>query len=130
MIINGRRFVPHHHELLLWSKTHFMGINKDSWAKLPADIQQMFMTLNEEACRKGHEIYQGNSENKLKEFVSKGIVTVTKPSAADIALLEKTSHDLISVKWVQKMEEKGLAGQKVLDNWVNLYKKGPCPKPF
>ena len=108
-----------------------MGINKDSWAKLPADIQQMFMTLNEEACRKGHEIYQGNSENKLKEFVSKGIVTVTKPSAAGIiALLERTSHDLISVKWVQKMEEKGLAGQKVLDNWVNLYKKYDALNPF
>ena len=104
-------------------------MNKNSWNKLPADIQKMFIDLHDEACRKGHEIYQGNSDNKLKEFVSKGIVTVIKPSAAEVAFA-KTAHDVIWVKWVKKMEEKGLAGQKVLDNWLALYKKYDAQSPF
>lgn len=121
---------PYYYELLFGAKTMFVAMNKNSWNKLPADIQNMFIDLHDEACRKGHEIYQGNSDNKLKEFVSKGIVTVTKPSAAEVAFAEKTAHDLIWVKWVKKMEEKGLPGQKVLDNWLALYKKYDAQSPF
>ncbi len=121
---------PYYYELLLGSKPQLLAINKNSWQKLPPDVQKMFIDLNEEACRKGHEIYQGNAEAKLKEFTSKGIVTATKPSPADVALLQETSSSLIWVKWVKKMEERGLPGQKVLDSWRSFYAKYDELNPF
>lgn len=121
---------PHYYELLFGAKTQMVAMNKHTWNKLPPEIQKLFTDLHDEACRKGHEIYEGNAENKLKEFVAKGIVKVTQPSAADVALMEKTAHDVIWVKWVKKMEEKGLAGQKVLDNWRKLNQKYDAQSPF
>ena len=119
---------PYYFELLLGNNADiFTGINKDSWNKIPADLQKMFIDLREEAARQGHEIYQTNAENQLRTQVAKGAVTVSKPSAADLALLEKTAKDVVWVNWVK---ERGPAGQKVLDNWRALYKKWDAKNPF
>lgn len=122
---------PYYFELMFGNEPGvFLGVNKDSWNKLPADLQKMFVDLREEAARTGHEIYQGNAENQLKTQVAKGTVTVSKPSAADLALLEKTAKDVAWVKWVERMNAKGLPGQKVLDTWQQLYKKWDAKSPF
>ena len=122
---------PYYFELLLGNNGEiFTGINKDSWKMIPADLQKMFIDLREEAARKGHEIYQTNAENQLKTQVAKGAVTVSKPSAADVAQLEKAAKDVVWVKWIERMKEKGLAGQKVLDTWQQLYKKWDAQNPF
>ena len=122
---------PYYFELLLGNNAEiFVGINKDSWSKIPVDLQKMFIDLREEAARKGHEIYQTNAENQLKTQVAKGAVTVSKPSAADVAQLEKAAKEVVWVKWIERMKEKGLAGQKVLDSWQQLYKKWDAQNPF
>jgi TRAP-type C4-dicarboxylate transport system substrate-binding protein len=122
---------PYYFELLLGSTGDmFTGINKNSWERLPPDIQKMFIDLREEAIKAGHRMYQGNAEGKLKEWVSKGIVTVAKPSAADVALLEKTANSVVWEDWVERMEKRGLAGKKILAKWRELYKKYDAQNPF
>jgi TRAP-type C4-dicarboxylate transport system substrate-binding protein len=122
---------PYYFELMLGNVGDmFIGINKDSWKKIPADLQKMFLDLQVEAIEAGHKLYQGNAENNLKTWVEKKIVTVSKPSAADVALLEKTAKDLIWVNWVEKMKKRGLPGQEVLDKWIELNKKYAKMSPF
>jgi TRAP-type C4-dicarboxylate transport system substrate-binding protein len=122
---------PYYFELMLGNVGDmFIGVNKDSWKKIPADIQKMFLDLQEEAIKVGHEMYQGNAEKNLREWVAKKIVTATKPSAADVALLEKTAKNVVWVNWVQKMEKRGLPGQQVLDKWIELNKKYAKLSPF
>lgn len=122
---------PYYFELHFGNSADVMvAVNKDSWNKIPADLQKMFFDLREESCRKSHEIYQGNAESQLKTQVAKGTVTVSKPSAADIATLEKAAKETVWVKWVDRMKEKGLPGQKVLETWQQLYKKWDTQSPF
>jgi len=122
---------PYYFTLMLGNNGEiFTGINKDSWKKIPPDLQKMFIDLREEAARKGHEIYQTNAENQLKEQVAKGAVTVSNPSAADVAQLEKAAKEVVWIKWVDRMKDKGLPGQKVLDAWRDLYKKWDAKSPF
>jgi TRAP-type C4-dicarboxylate transport system substrate-binding protein len=122
---------PYYYELLLGNNAEiFTAVNKDSWKKIPADLQKMFIDLREEAARTGHGIYQTNAENQLKEQVAKGAVTLSKPSAADVATLEKAAKEVVWVKWVERMNERGLPGQKVLEAWQQIYKKWDAKNPF
>jgi TRAP-type C4-dicarboxylate transport system substrate-binding protein len=126
-----QEIAPYYFELMLGNVGDmFIGINKDSWKRIPADIQKMFLDLQVEAIKTGHKLYQGNAENNLKTWVAKKIVTVTKPSAADVALLEKTAKNVIWGNWVKKMEKRGLPGQEVLDKWRELNKKYAKMSPF
>ena len=108
----------------------FTAMNKKTWNKLPADIKKMFLDLQDESIKAGHKMYQTNAENNLKTWVSNKTVTATKPSKADVALLEKTAKQIVWDKWVDDMKKKGLAGQKVLDKWRELYKKYDAQNPF
>lgn len=121
---------PNYFSLTVGNKAHFVAINKNSWNKIPADIQKIFVGLRNEAFRKGHEIYQGYDEDEMKKLVDKGVVKVTKPSAEDRAQLEATAQNVSWITWVKKMEEKGLAGKKVCDKWRELYKKYDAQSPF
>jgi len=122
---------PYYFELLLGSTGDmFTAINKNSWEKLPPDIKKMFIDLREEAIKAGRQMYQGNAEANLKGWVSKGTVTLTKPSAEDVALLEKTANSVVWEDWVARMEKKGLAGKKVLAAWREIYKKYEAQNPF
>ena len=98
----------------------FVGMNKNSWKKLPAGVQKMFQDLHDEACRQAHQIYQGYGDQMLKKVVAEKRVTVQQPSAEDVTALKKIAKEEIWIKWVKKMEEKKLAGQKVLDRWLEL----------
>jgi TRAP-type transport system periplasmic protein len=122
---------PYYYELYFGNDAQiFVGINKDSWNKIPADIQKMFIDLREEAAREGHKIYQTNAENQLATQVAKGAVTVSKPSAADVTQLQKTAKDVVWVKWVERTKERGLPAQKILDTWQQVYKKWEAQNPF
>lgn len=122
---------PYYFELMLGSTGDmFTAMNKKTWNKLPADIKKMFLDLQDESIKAGHKMYQTNAENNLKTWVGNKSVTATKPSKADVALLEKTAKQIVWDKWVADMKKKGLAGQKVLDKWRELYKKYDAQNPF
>lgn len=122
---------PNYYELLFGNMAAVMvAINKDSWNKIPADLQKMFMDLREESCRQSHDIYQSNAENQLKKQVAAKTVSYVKPTAADEAGLTKVAKEVVWDKWVERMKERGLPGQKVLDAWQALYKKWDSQSPF
>jgi TRAP-type C4-dicarboxylate transport system substrate-binding protein len=122
---------PYYFELLLGATGDmFTAINKNSWERLPPDIQKMFIDLRVDAIKAGRKMYQGNAEGNLRGWVSKGIVTVTKPSAADVALLEKTANSVVWEGWAEKMEKRGLPGKKILATYRELYKKYDAQDPF
>lgn len=101
----------------------FVAINKSSWAKIPPDIQKRVTALHDIACGVAHQIYQGGGEVLLEKAVAAGKITVTEPSAADVARVKEVARDKIWKNWVEKMNAKGLPGQKVLDRWLELLGK-------
>jgi TRAP-type C4-dicarboxylate transport system substrate-binding protein len=108
----------------------FVGVNKNSWKKIPPDIQKQFATIHDIACGVSHEIYQGEGETIMTKMVAAGKVVVTQPSPEDIAKVRKVAKEKIWSDWVDKMNKRGLAGQKVLDRWVDLLTKWHGQTPF
>ncbi len=98
----------------------YVVINKSSWAKIPPDLQKRINVLHDMACAAAQEIYQGGGETLLEAAVAKKKITLTQPSPEDIAKLMKVSKEKIWDDWVDKMNKKGLPGQKVLDRWLSL----------
>lgn len=108
----------------------FVGINKNSWKKIPPDIQKHFTAVHEIACGVSHQIYQGEGETMLNKYVKEGKITVTQPSAEDFAKVRKVAREKIWSDWVKKMKKRGLPGQKVMDRWLELLAKWHGQSPF
>lgn len=108
----------------------FLGINKDSWKRIPPDLQKLFLSLQDAAYKKAHIIYQGNAEEKLRKHIEAGVVTSSRPTKADRELLLKTAQEVLWEKWANNLEKKGLPGRKVLNRWVELNKKYDAIYPF
>jgi TRAP-type C4-dicarboxylate transport system substrate-binding protein len=121
---------PYYYALPIGNYGMFVGMNKNSWKKLPADVQKLFLDTHDEACRQAHQIYQGYGDMMLKKMVAEKRMTVTEPSAEDVGNLKKIAKEVIWVKWVKKMEARGLAGQKVLDRWLELLQMHHAKNPF
>jgi len=112
------------------NKAFLVAVNRDSWKKIPADLQKMFTDLREEACRRGHTTYQIDGEKWVNKIIAEGKLKRTDPSAADVALIKKKAKEEIWDKWVHKMKDKGLPGQEVLDRYVALLEKYDAQSPF
>ncbi len=108
----------------------YVAINKSSWDKIPPDMQKRIGALHDIACGTAQEIYQGGGEALLAAVVAKGKITLTQPSPEDIAKLMKVSKEKIWDDWVDKMNKKGLPGQKVLDRWLELLARWHGTSPF
>jgi TRAP-type transport system periplasmic protein len=101
----------------------YVVINKSSWDKIPPDLQKRIDALHDIACGTAQEIYQGGGEALLEADVAKGKITVIQPTPEDIAKLMKVSKEKIWDDWVEKMNKRGLPGQKVLNRWLELLAK-------
>jgi len=121
---------PYYYSMMFGNGTVFLGINKDSWKKIPPDIQQMFDELAEPAARIGHEIYEFEGLKKLKALQKQGVVTITRPTPEDVAYVTRIAKETVWKEWVEKMNEKGLPGQKVLDTYLKLVEKWEARNPF
>ena len=108
----------------------FVAVNKDSWKKIPPDIQARFAALHDIACGVAHQIYQGDGERMLDKYVAEGKITVTQPSPEDFAKVRKVAKEKIWGNWVDKMKKRGLPGQKVMDRWLELLAKWHGQNPF
>lgn len=110
--------------------TMFIAVNKNSWKKIPPDIQKRFAAVHDISCGVAHQIYQGDAERLLDLAVAQGQITVNQPSPEDKAKITKVAKEKIWKDWVEKMNKKGLPGQKVLDRWVELLAKWHGESPF
>ena len=116
--------------LMFGNVPFLMGINKDSWEKIPSDIQKMFEDLHEPAARAAHEIYETAGEKNLQEAQAKGTVKVTEPTEKDVAFVTNLAKETVWKEWIAKMNRSGLPGEKVLDNYLKLLKKWGAQSPF
>ena len=66
----------------------------------------------------------------MEKGKASGKITITEPSAEDAALLTKVSKENVSKEWVDKMNKKGLPGQKVLDAYTKILAKWKARDPF
>jgi TRAP-type C4-dicarboxylate transport system substrate-binding protein len=114
---------PNYFRLPFGTATHMMAISNDAWNKIPAELQKMFEDRLEENARKAADMYEGSGERRMQEKVAKGTMKITEPSAADMELLMKIAKQTIWNGWIEKMNKRGLAGQKVLDRWLELNAK-------
>ena len=108
----------------------FVGVNKDSWKKIPPDIQAHFRAVHDIACGVAHQIYQGDAERLLDLAVAQKKIVVTQPSPEDFARVKKVAKEKIWDDWVDKMNKKNLPGQKVADRWIELLAKWHGLSPF
>ncbi len=108
----------------------FVAINKNSWEKLPPDVQKRATAIHDVACGIAQQLYQGGGQLLLEAAVAQGKITVTQPTPEDLATVRKIAHDKIWKEWVDKMNKRGLPGQKILDRWLELLAKWHGTRPF
>jgi TRAP-type C4-dicarboxylate transport system substrate-binding protein len=108
----------------------FMAINKDSWNKIPADIQKMFIDVQEDAAKFGHELYEGAGDKYIEKATANGSITVIQPSPEDQAAVRKAAKESVWNGWLDKMSKKGLPGQKVLDHYLKFLEKWEAKNPY
>jgi TRAP-type C4-dicarboxylate transport system substrate-binding protein len=108
----------------------FVGININSWNKIPADIQQMFADLQDEAVRFAYNVYTGRGKKVLADGKASGKIKITEPTSEDAAYIKKVAQEHVWKEWVDNMNKKGLPGQKVLDAYSALLDKWEAKDPF
>jgi TRAP-type C4-dicarboxylate transport system substrate-binding protein len=112
------------HTILGMSNTNFwFAMNKNTWNKLPKDVQQVVEELSGEHL--SVDIH-GKAADKalagvLKKLASVGH-TVYRLSPQELEMWKKASEPAYD-EWVKAMEKKGLPGKKVLDEALRLRKE-------
>jgi TRAP-type C4-dicarboxylate transport system substrate-binding protein len=109
-----------------------LGINTNSWKKLPPDIQQMFQdgVLLERAARKGHELYELLGDKNVKDAEARGALVRTVPTKEEIISVTKLAKETAWKQWVGKMANLKLPGQQVLGAYLEALEKWEARSPF
>lgn len=121
---------PYYNSLMFGNVGYVLAINKDSWKKIPPDIQKLFVELREEAAKVGHDIYETAGWKNIEEAQAKKKVTIFKPSEEDLALARKVAQDTVWKDWVEKTNKKGLPARKILDTYLQALDKWEARSPF
>ncbi|MBI5969180.1 MAG: C4-dicarboxylate TRAP transporter substrate-binding protein [Deltaproteobacteria bacterium] len=107
-----------------------IGMNINTWNKLPADIQKMIDALPPEHAKAVHKIYQIDGDGKYMEIFKKAGVESMEPSAELMSEVRKIAKDVVWGKWAQDQEARKLPGKKVLQSYLNLLEKNTPLNPF
>jgi TRAP-type transport system periplasmic protein len=109
----------------LGGKVHPILINKNSWNKLPADIQATFKAMIpdviqvnvDSAYRKGQPLFPMS-----EELIKANNITVITPSAEDAAALKKVQGGMADA-WAAATDKAGMPGSKILADYRALIAK-------
>ncbi len=96
----------------------FMGMNLDTWNRLPKELQDAVMRASAKAAYLSGFHYQNTDGAALQAYLDKG-VEVYEPGAATLAEL-KASTSAIRERLIQKLEKDGLPAAKTLDRMEAL----------
>jgi TRAP-type C4-dicarboxylate transport system substrate-binding protein len=121
---------PYYYSMMFGNVGYILAMNKDSWKKIPPDLQKMFSDLREEAAKIGHEIYETAGWKNIEEAQAKGTITIFKPSKEDLAAARNVAKNTVWKDWVEKMNKKGLPGQKIFDAYLQDLDKWEERSPF
>ncbi|MFC1916426.1 TRAP transporter substrate-binding protein DctP, partial [Chloroflexota bacterium] len=117
-------------DIPLGSSIFLQVMNKDTFNKLPDDLKKLIIDMIPEVNHAVYGINQVLGNDRIFEEEIKAKVTVTTPSAEDVALLYKLTEETAWAKWVSDTAERGLPAQDILDTWIELNKKyDAIPRP-
>lgn len=98
-------------------------INKSAWDKLPADVKKIVDDISEkEMIAKYTELDKISTTRELG-IVEKSRMEVSELPAAEVDMLKKLSKEKVWAPYTMKLENRGIAGQKVLDHYLELIRK-------
>ena len=107
-----------------------IGMNMNSWHRLPKDIQAMIDSLVPEHAKALHKIYQIDGDGKFMDrFTTRG-VQITEPSPELMTEMRKIAQDVVWGKWANDQEKRKLPGKKVLETYLKLIEKNLGANPF
>lgn len=100
-----------------------MGMSWDFYRKLPKDIQQTIDDLFQERVKDPRQgwIYDQLDQIAYKEWPKHG-VTIYRPNPEAIKAWKQASRPVIET-WINKMEDKGLPGKRLIEDLVAMGKK-------
>jgi len=95
-----------------------LGINRDIWNSLPQDLKQLMLDVADEAAEQQVALIEERREAAKAGFAEAG-VTFHEMPFAEKELWAQALAD-IPGEWIAEMEEKGLAGEKVMVRYLEL----------
>ena len=119
--------LPYWTKVPLWNSVIVKLMNKQTWESLPADIQEQVMSVSgyKKALAQAEVRFGLEAQKKWQALMDKDGKHITYFTLPEDEVLrwKEIAGKPIWDEWVKEMEEKGLAGQKVLDKTIELYKK-------
>jgi len=107
-----------------------IGMNLNTWNRLPKDIQAMIESLVPEHAKALHKIYQVDGDGKFMErFKTRGL-QITEPSPELMTEMRRIAQDVVWGKWANDQEKRKLPGKKVLEAYLKLLEKNAAVNPF
>ena len=107
-----------------------IGMNMNTWNRLPKDIQTMIDNLVPEHAKADHRIYQIEGDEKFMErFRTRG-VQILEPSPELSAEMRKIAQEVVWGKWANDQEKRKLPGKKVMEAYLKLLEKNTAANPF
>ena len=109
----------------------FLVVNKNTWAKLPTDIQQIIKEVSSEWSVVWTYAYQvkGEQEAFAKIFPQAGVKIIEMPAGEKEKLKELASKPLWD-EYAKDLEKKGLPGKEMIGKWYELCQKWAKSSPF
>lgn len=107
-----------------------IGMNLNTWNRLPKDIQAMIENLVPEHAKALHKIYQIDGDGKFMERYKTRGLQITEPSPELMAEMRRIAQDVVWGKWANDQEKRKLPGKKVLEAYFKLLEKNAAVNPF
>ena len=109
----------------------FLVVNKNTWAKLPGDIQQIMKEVCSEWSVVWTYAYQVKGEQEAFEriFPQGGVKVIEMPEGERAKLKEQASKPLWD-EYAKDLEKKGLPGKEMMNKWYELSQKWAKASPF
>jgi len=99
-----------------------VAINKDSWNKIPKDVQDIMLKVGIEAAKKYAANVTQEDDKAFEKLKQKPKGKVVMLPDADIARW-RSQLKPVQEKWAKDLEGKGIPGKKILDTYMELTQK-------
>ena len=113
---------PYYYLLPIGAKVYFNLMNRDTWNSLPPDLQELALSLLEPHGIEYYLTYEVEGGQESKDELEANLLEINEPSAEDLAELDRVVSATVFQEWVDKMNKRGLPGQKILNKWIELNK--------
>lgn len=102
----------------------FVTMNKEKWAALPKDIQEIINKLNQEWFEKQANLWT-SIDDEGREFAIKNGQKIVMASPEEQAVMKQKMQPILDA-YVASMKEKGLPGEEVLKWCLDYLKTAPA----